>query len=140
MASDVSNYFFDRKEQLELLKRRVLNLKEGYRQNIAFLGDRYIGKSSIIQKFLLDLDDPDIVPIYVDLENKDFQYFASKFIGSILFHFAKSKNLPLHEDLNLLIEQTRKLIPRTGEEIKKILAALAKAKTTEAYRDLMNLP
>ena len=55
--------FYGRKETLELLKRRVLDLKEGYRQNIAFLGDRHIGKSSLLMKFIADMDEENIIQI-----------------------------------------------------------------------------
>ena len=36
--------FCGRKVILDLLKRRVLGLKEGYRQNVALLGYPYVGK------------------------------------------------------------------------------------------------
>ena len=137
---DLENNFFDRKSILDLLKRRVIDLKEGYRQNIAFLGDRHIGKSSILQKFVHDLDEEGIIDIYLDLENKDFNYFYSKFAGSILYNFSKSKKLNLYDDLNLLMESTRKFIPQTVEEIKKIQASVAKGRLVEAYRDLIALP
>ena len=66
--------FFGRKPTLSLLKKRVFDLKEGYRQNIAFLGGQYLGKSIILQKFLTELDDQDIIPIYIDLETGDGYY------------------------------------------------------------------
>ena len=137
---DLENNFFDRKAIIDLLKRRVIDLKEGYRQNIAFLGDRYIGKSSILQKFMYELDDEGIVVIYLDLDNKNFNYFFSKFAGSLLYNFAKSKNLNLYDDLNLLAENARKLIPQTVDEIKKIQTNMAKGKHAESYRDLISLP
>lgn len=137
---DMENNFFNRKSILELLKRRVIDLKEGYRQNIAFLGDRHIGKSSILQKFMSDLEDEDIIQIYLDIDNKDFNYLFTKFAGSILYEFSKIKKLNLYDDINLLIENTKKLIPQTVEEIKRIQASLAKGRLLEAYRDLISLP
>ena len=137
---DLEYNFFDRKSVLELLKRRVIDLKEGYRQNIAFLGDKYIGKSSILRKFVSDLDDDGTIEIYLDLDNKDFNYFFSKFAGSILYNFSRSKKLVLHDDINLLMESTKKLIPQTVEEIKKIQTNIAKGRLAESYRDLISLP
>jgi len=139
-AIDLENNFFGRTSVLALLKRRVVDLKEGYRQNIAFLGDRHIGKSSILKKFIRDLDDDGIIDIYLDLDNKDFSYFFQKFIGSILYNFSKAQKLPLHEDINLLLEHSRKLIPQTAAAVKKIQNAAAKGKYAEAYRDLISLP
>lgn len=137
---DLETNFFGRKSILDLLKRRVIDLKEGYRQNIAFLGDRFIGKSSLLCKFIADLDDEAIVAIYLDLEHKNFQFFFSKFVGSILYRFSKMHQLVCHEDINLLMESTKKYIPQTVEAIKKIQANMAKGKMAESYRDLIALP
>lgn len=138
---DLENNFFDRRSILDLLKRRVIDLKEGYRQNIAFLGDRFIGKSAILRKFIADLDDDDIIPIYLDLDNKDFDYIFLKFTSSLLYRFSKSKKITEEcTDLPLLMESTKRFIPQTIEEIKKIKASLAKGRQNEAYRDMISLP
>ncbi len=137
---DLKKHFFGRKSQLDLLKRRVIDLKEGYRQNIAFLGKCFIGKSSLIHRFLHDLDDDDVIEVYLDLEHKDFSYFAYKTAGSLLYNFSKIKKLPLYDDLNLLMESTKRVLPQTVNLIAKINANLAKGKIHEAYRDLIALP
>ena len=137
---DPENNFFGRRSILDLLKRRTIDLKEGYRQNIAFVGSRFIGKSSILRHYIANLDDQDIVTIYLDLESTDFDYFFSKFVGSILYDFSRMRQLPLHRDVALLMESTKKFIPQTVEEIKKIKATIAKGKLGEAFRDLIGLP
>ncbi len=136
----LENNFFGRKTILDLLTRRVIDLKEGYRQNLAFLGDRFIGKSFLLQKFSSSLEDSDIIEIYVDLDHKDFYYFFHKMAGCLLYGFCKSKKLPLDQDLNLLLENAKKYIPQTVEEIKRIRTNLLKGKVTESYRDLISLP
>lgn len=138
--TDFENNFFDRKAVLDLLRRRVLDLKEGYRQNVALLGDRFIGKSSILSKFMSDLDDDGVVTIYLDLDYKNYDYLFAKFTGSLLNGFCRAQKLPLHTDTALLIEESKKLIPKTAEHIKKIQNLLSRAKLTEAYRELMALP
>ncbi|MFA5060458.1 MAG: ATP-binding protein [Candidatus Omnitrophota bacterium] len=137
---EIENSFFGRKSVLELLKRRVIDLKEGYRQNVAFLGNRYVGKSSILRRFIHDLDDKDIIEIYLDLDNSESDYVFTKFSASLLYNFSRCKGLPLHDDLDLLIESTKKFIPQTIESIKKIQANFLKGKIAEAYRDLISLP
>ena len=134
------NLCFGRKAALNLLNRRFKDLKEGYRQNLALLGSRYIGKSTILQKFVSEIDDPDTIVIYLNLENRDFDYFYSKIIKSILFNFARSKNLPPQEEIKVLIEITRPLIPQTVEAVEKILALIKAKKYSEAYQDLIALP
>ena len=137
---DLEQNFFDRRSIMDLLKRRVIDLKEGYRQNLAFLGPKHIGKTSILRRFASDLEDEMIIEIYLDLENRDFHYFVSKFIGGILYNFARVKKLDLEDDINLLMEATKRYIPQTVEEIKKIRSSIAKGKLTEAYKDLISLP
>ena len=102
---DTDRHFFGREETLSLLRRRLIDLKEGYRQNIAFLGSPYVGKSSVLKYFLQNLDD-DFIPIYLDVDGKDIHYFYRKFSGWLLYHYARTERLPLQEDLNLLIETT----------------------------------
>ncbi len=132
--------FFGREKTLATLKRRVIDLKEGYRQNVALLGSRYIGKSALLHHFMDNLDDRDITVIYLDLENKDFKYFVDKFIGSLLYNFSKNLNLVLFEDINVLIENTRQYIPHTVAVIEKIRSDFLKNKLTECYLGLLALP
>ncbi len=137
---DLQKFFFDRKNTLAILKKRVIDLKDGYRQNVALLGPQYIGKSSILHKFISDLDDPELISIYLDLEQKDFKYIFHNFAGNILYNFSKSKQLPLHDDFSLLIESTKSHIPQTIEVIKKIKLNIDKKRFAEGYRQLISLP
>ncbi|HPB67740.1 MAG TPA: hypothetical protein PLT76_02210 [Candidatus Omnitrophota bacterium] len=132
--------FFDRRDMLDLLKRRVLDLKEGYRQNIAFLGGRHLGKSSILEKFIAELDDPFIIPLYLDLEYKDFDFFYFKFVGGLLYHYARLTQKPLHDDINLLLEGVRSELPLTAKSIKKIQGLMAHQRLQEAYSEIIALP
>ena len=53
MFSDpvVGNRFFGRTESLKVLAKRVDGLKDGFRQNIAVVGPKLIGKSSLVLHF-----------------------------------------------------------------------------------------
>lgn len=134
------NIFFGRSDINELLKRRILGLKEGYRQNVALLGNRYVGKSAILQNFFENFDDNDVTVIYLDLENKDFYYFFKKFTGSLLYNYSKNKNLPLHDNYSLLLESTKKYIPHTVQVINKIRSDISNRKMTEAFLGMLTLP
>ncbi len=125
---------------MDLLKRRVLDLKEGYRQNIAFLGEYYTGKSAILGKFISDLDDNDIITIYLDLESKDLNYVYHRYVASILYNFSKAQKLALHDDINLLIESTKDLLPQTVKAIKKIQSHMSHGRIAEFYREIISLP
>ena len=131
--------FFGRRSKLDLLKKRVIDLKEGYRQNIAFLGSRYIGKSTLLQKFVHDIDDNDIVTIYLDLENKDFSHLYLKYLSAILRNIPKIKNLPVNDDINLLLKSTESHPSATVKAIKKIQSLMTQRKFNEVYREILSL-
>ena len=137
---ELEKLFFDRKNILAILKKRVIDLKDGYRQNVALLGPQYIGKTSILRKFISDLDDPELITIYLDLDQKDFKHIFFNFAGSILYNFAKSKQLVVHDDLSLLMETTKKEIPQTIDVIRRIQSNIEKKRFTESYRQLISLP
>lgn len=124
---------------MELLKKRVLDLKEGYRQNVALFGDRYIGKTAILQHFLVNLDE-EITVLYVDVENKDFRSFLDQFVGSLLHHYSSSRKLPLYEDVALLLESVQGGIPHTVSVIRKIYKDYHAKKLSTSFHGLLALP
>ncbi len=132
--------FFGRKPILDLLKKRLLGLKEGYRQNIAILGGHYLGKTTILNKFLADLDDKDIVEVYLDLGYKDFRQFFLKYAGTILHNYSRGEHLPLHDDINLLLASVKSRLPQTSKVIQKIQADVEANRLSDACQSLMKLP
>lgn len=140
MNSVGQEQFYGRKKKLDLLKRRVLDLKEGYRQNMAFLGDRYTGKTMIVQKFLADLDDTQIVPVYIDLENADLSHFFYKLVGSLLYHYSQGHGLAVSDDLTLLMNTTEGHLPETVKAVKRIKSLLVQNREKEAYLEIISLP
>jgi len=138
--TNLEKNFFGRTDVLNLLKKRVIDLKEGCRQNVALLGNQYAGKSAILHNFLLNLDEDDVTAIYLDLENKDFNYFFSKFTGSLLYNFSRNRQLPLHDDLNLLLESTKEFIPQTVQVIRKIQKDFNNGKLSASFLGLLTLP
>ena len=132
--------FFGRTDILNLLKKRVADLKEGCRQNITLLGSQNVGKSAILHNFLSNLDEENVTAVYLDLENKDFSYFFRKFTGGLLYNFSKGRQLPLHDDLNLLLESTKDFIPQTVQVIKKIQKDLGQGKLNASFLGLLMLP
>jgi len=132
--------FFGRKDILGLLKKRVIDLKAGCRQNVALLGNQHVGKSSLLHNFLSNLDEEEVIAIYLDLENKDFNYFFRKFTGSLLYNFSVNRQLPLHDDLTLLLESTKEFIPQTVQVIQKIQNDFEHGKLPASYLGLLMLP
>ena len=138
--TDSDYNFFGRREILDILNKRVLGLKDGYRQNLALLGSRYVGKTALLGRFMLDFEDRDVIILYLDLESRDFGYFTRQFCKGLLYHFLKSQNLGFHEDLKLLCEACRSLIPATTKAVELIDALFKEGKSNDVYTALLNLP
>lgn len=137
---DIEHNFFGRQDILDLLKRRVADLKDGYRQNIALLGNPYCGKSAILKHFAQNLDDHSLNIIYLDLEDKDFSYFLRQFVTSLLYRYCKNHGLAVHERLDLLKEAAWARIPQTIQVISRIEEDFQKGKLAAAYLGLLMLP
>lgn len=131
--------FFDRSSHLEILQKRVYDLKNGYRQNLAIIGDEFVGKTSIIFNFLSKFFDPHIIPIYLEARPESLSSFTRRFIGVFLYNFLLNSEIPMAEDINYLINKSRGFIPRTTERITAILAAIEKRKKINVFSDLLGL-
>lgn len=131
--------FFDRQEYIDTLKKRIGDLKEGYRQNIAIIGDEFVGKTSIIFKFAHEFYDNRIIILYLEIRPESLSSFTKRFIGVLLYNFLSNSNIPLKEDLDFLIEKSSKYIPRTTEKIKNILNSLEKRKGYNVFSELLTL-
>jgi AAA+ ATPase superfamily predicted ATPase len=136
----MDSFFYGRKDFFALIRKRVCDLKEGYRQNVALIGSRHVGKSSIFIKYFSDLDDSLVIPVYLDLENRDYAFFLSKFIRSILYNFAKTKKLSLSDDLVTLFNSTESFIPQTVSRARLAVSLAEQAKTVESYDVVLSLP
>ena len=95
------NYYSD------LLDRNTDSFRKGSGKNIALLGPRKSGKTSIVKDHIKNAKD--VVPVYIDLEKISLnpENFSIEFIGSIAFHFLK-KPLSQYKKF-LLLEQLLKI-------------------------------
>ena len=138
---DFDHNFYGRRGVLDVLKKRVMGLKEGYRQNVALLGTRFIGKTALLKRLVSQMEDQDVIFLYLDLENRDFEYFAKQFTKSLLYNFLKIENLStLQEDLKLLCNAAKARLPRTVFMVQAIEDFTAQGKVVEAYNMLLTLP
>lgn len=140
MSLEAQEHFYGRKKKLELINRRVLDLKEGYRQNMAFLGERYVGKTAIIKKYLRELDASRIAPVYIDLENSDIAFLFSQMAGSLLSHYTASRNFDAGNDLASQINAAEYSLPETVRAIRQIQNHLSHNRDADAYPQIIDLP
>jgi len=135
----VGERFFGRNDVLDLLKKRVDALIDGYRQNLALTGQNLSGKSSILHHFLQSFQDTRVLPIYVEVTDEPFFYFSRRFLGSLLYNFLKSKQRQPREDFESLIEEAKALIPTTAKSIFDIEELVRKGDFDSAYSRLFDL-
>jgi hypothetical protein len=133
------NMFFARTQQLSVLEKRIRDLKDGYRQNIAIIGDENVGKTSVVFKFLRQFCDNRIIPVYIEVRHETLACLCKRFIAVLLYNFLLNSEMPLKEDLEFLITKSSFYIPKTIEKIKALLHTLSKKKKDSVFTELLSL-
>ena len=132
--------FFPRPHYLDILRKRVVGIKDGYRQNIALIGDEATGKTALILHFLNHhLYDNRIIPVYLEVRPQISSQFFKRFIATLLYNFLRNSEEPLKENLQFLIKKSQDYIPRTAEKIKAIVSSLDKNKKDSVFHDVFAL-
>ncbi|GEM_PF-2447999 len=130
--------FFGRDKELELLHKRVEGLKNGYRHNLAILGKRQIGKTSLLLHFLSGIDKKGTIPIYADLSSLTFESFVDQFVGMMLYYGCA--NTPADDaSLQQLIDAAAAELPKTSKKIKSLYSYVKSGKETAAFQELCEL-
>lgn len=133
------NKFFDRKFYLDTLTKRIKALNDGYRQNMAFIGNETVGKTSLILNFLNHFYDNRILTVYLSLRQESIEYFAKRFIGVLLYNFLSNSGMDLKENLDFLINKSQRFIPKTIEKIRFILSCVERKRKEMVFTDLLYL-
>lgn len=135
----IKSNFFGRQNYLELLKKRIGDLRYGYRQNLAVIGQESIGKTTLLFKFMESFFDSRIILIYLEIRPESVSCFAKRFIGVLLYNFLVNSGLELREDLDFLVEKSQKFIPKTVEKIKLVLTIINRRKKKDVFAQLLSL-
>lgn len=130
---------FGRQICLELLEKRVSGFLEGYRRNIAIVGDESVGKSSILLSFLERLSNNRLITLYMEARHEPLSSFARRFIGVLLYNFMLNSGIELKEDLDFLLAKSSRYIPATCEKINSLLGSIAKGKKQNIFWELVSL-
>lgn len=137
---DVEHFCFGRSKVLDILQKRLSDLKEGYRQNVALIGYPFVGKSVILQHFASYLRDEDVDVVYLNLDRNDFYVVLQRFIASLLVSYSQSQGFVSSKDLNDLKEFCQDKIPQTLSVMKKIEEQFLQGKKSQAFFGLLTLP
>lgn len=131
--------FIERKSYSDIILKRIRDLKDGYRQNIAVIGDELIGKTSIFFDLLSKFYDNQYILIYIEARPESLDSFAKRFIGVLLYNFLLNSAEPLEENLDFLLKKSLKYIPKTTQKIGSILRSLEKRKKNNIFSELLEL-
>ncbi len=138
LVSVTEKEFSSREMTLELLRKRVEGFENGNKQNVALIGPKYIGKSTLLLKFYYEmLACRRVVPVYLELRKEPFQLLEKRFIESILSYFRAKyggdfdedfpRNHPeFHEHISKLTRSSRRSQEQTLSELFGLLDELRK--------------
>jgi len=130
--------FFDRNAYLQILQKHFNDLVLGYRQNLAFVGNELIGKTSLILKFLNEFHDERILPIYICAKKEELYFFAERFINNMLCAFLNTKGIEVKEEREYLLNRAEEFIPKTAKRIRELKATIKRKKET-LFMELLSI-
>jgi len=132
--------FFDREEILSLLERRLISFKQGDKRNIALVGLRKMGKTSILLEFKRRLTDTDVIPIFVYLKPEEITTFAHRFIGALLYEFLKRRGVDPDEDFEQLLSLAIEHAPKTAAVILRLRQTFQTMPKENLFHSVLDLP
>lgn len=88
LVSVTEKEFSSRGMTLDLLRKRVAGFKNGNKQNVAVIGRKHIGKSTLLLKFFYELSElQGITPVYLELRQEPFQLLERRFLDAVVEPF-----------------------------------------------------
>jgi Cdc6-like AAA superfamily ATPase len=140
-------YFFDREGLFKKLEKRFQDFLQGYHRNFALIGPRYIGKTSLILKFLDFLSKgqsnllEEVIPIYIEVNDIPLPNIAYKVVVSVLNRllygklFAKSIS-----GIEGILKELKGKKPAIAKMLLEIIDCQRKKNIAEMFDRILNLP
>jgi len=132
--------FFDRDEILALLKRRMDSFRNGEKRNLALIGLRKTGKTSILLEYKRRIMDPDVLPVFVYIKPEDVATFAHRFMGAIMYEFLTRRGLTPDEDFEQLLSLSIDHAPRTAAAILRLRQTIETMPKESLFASVLDLP
>ena len=135
--------FFGRKKEMETLSSILEESKNEEKRNVALIGIRKIGKTSIIKEFIrrLNNSEPDILCLEIYLPEQSPVSFFKSCIGSILLELARSIRRNIGP--NTTIEQMMKIMendfPISSLGLTNLMYYVSQSNFDEAFSYLFQL-
>jgi AAA+ ATPase superfamily predicted ATPase len=135
----VDKSFIDRVDVSSTMMKRVEAFNRGYRQNIGILGEAYMGKSTLLHQFVLSFPHQHMIPIYIEVAPEPFDYFAKKFMGTVLHSYIRTSGLLIPDSFDGLVKRTRKYLPQTLKQMRAIRQCVQSKDIAKAFCLLLTL-
>lgn len=135
----IDRNFVGREEVLSILHKRVSAFANGYRQNVALIGRAHMGKTTVIQKFISEFDDPTIVPVYVEVVSEPFDYFVKKFMGAFLHSYLVFRVREVPDSFDELVKKAKKYVPHTLKAMHSVSRQVKRRDYDKAFSMLLEL-
>jgi len=135
----MNDIYLERTQYTQAIEKRIRALKDGYRQNIALIGDELVGKTAIVFDILRKFYDNRIIISYLEIRPETLEIFARRFIAVLLYNFLSNSGIPLKEDIDFLLDKSEKYIPLTVKKTRIILSSLQKRKKANIFTELLSL-
>lgn len=129
--------FDPRQDTLDALQKRVDNFQEGYRHNVALLGNEYMGKTTVLKTFLGVARRKPLICVYVEIIPFEFALFLRKTAASLLFGLLENQQLvSSRETLEHIALRLKEKYPQTQVLITSLLEKIGKEKPEILFKDL----
>jgi Cdc6-like AAA superfamily ATPase len=124
---------------LEPIYKRINSLQDGYRQNIALLGQNGVGKSTILKYLSTSFKRPQLTFAYVNLEGcSDFESFITRLLGNMFYNYLSEKGLIMKDDFNYLAKAIEQFLPNTAQNVSLIRQLIEKNRFNEAFQKTLD--
>ena len=132
--------FFGRREICVLFDKRLEAFRKGYRQNIGIIGAPCVGKSSLVQNFLMRTTKCQIVTVLLSCKAFDsFERFSQRWMGKLLLSLYRQIYEAEPRSFQELVSSLRRKIPKTLRHMKEVQKLTLLYRHYQAYRKLLNL-
>ncbi|MBN1587774.1 MAG: AAA family ATPase [Candidatus Omnitrophica bacterium] len=139
--SDTDSQHIVFRKESEILSKRIQGLSEGYRQNIALLGLRGMGKTSLVRSCLAHASEAGCIPVYLELvHGEDFRQLARRWTATLLHQAVKDHVPSPDRSLDSLLRIADELTPSLALSVKRLLAKSTRVKaSSEIFTEFLSL-
>ncbi len=137
----VGKEFFAREDILKSLHENVSAFQDGYRHNIALIGNGLIGKSSLLLQFLSKIDNSKkLLPVYLNLKNAGIKDLLYNVMTRLLYHsLKKRKRLKKSYELQYLLRSAKDIFPKSCDLIKRVNLLIDEKSYDDAFSEVWDL-